>query len=117
MRSISPKLEGRSADGTLRTAGCVLPGFRTGIAWQDARFYTLFERFLIHPRAEPYWRAYLERVQRIQNDGLAPEEQLKWQLVFEGQAIRNLFYARHDRLVSLPFRKELGLEKTEEKKP
>jgi hypothetical protein len=117
MRSLRIHLEATQADGKILTAGCLLPGFTPYPLPENSRFFTLFERMLTHPIGELYREAYIRKVNHLQNANTPLEEHLEWNLVFEGEAIRNLFYSRIDRQVSAPFTKRFGTPKAEEKQP
>lgn len=117
MRSLRAKLETKNPDGTLRGAGLVLPGFEECPIAENSRFYTLTERLLTNPLGTPYRDSYVRKVNRLLNAELPPEKRVEWSLVFEGEAIRDLFYFRIDKRLSLPFRKEFGLEKKEAFRP
>ncbi len=114
LRSLRAHVQTVDADGTKHTGGFILPGFVADSPGDDSRFNTLLERFLAHPLGEPYRKAYIQKINRLKNAGRPPEENRQWALVFEGEAIRNLFYSRIDRRVALPFEREFAMEKPPE---
>jgi hypothetical protein len=117
LRSLTMRLEAEISGGTRPSAGCLLPGFGSFPIEENSRFYTLAERLLTNPLGIPYREPYLRKINPLLNEGLPPAEQAPWVLVFEGEFIRNLFYFRVDKRLSIPFRKEFGLGKAQQEQP
>lgn len=117
MRSLQIQLEAEEPDGTLRCAGVLLPGFGACPVEENSRFYTLTERLLASPQGIPYRESYVRKVNGLLNAGRPPGDRLPWSLVFEGEALRDLFFCKIDKRLSAPFRSGFGPEKAAHPQP
>lgn len=117
LHALDAHMEAVKPDDSRVSSPCMIPGFTSFPARGTARSKTFLERLLASPLGEPFRSAYVRKVNHLQNAGLPEAERLEWKLVFEGEAIRTLFYSRRDGRFSLPFTKVFPPEAPLEKLP
>lgn len=94
--SLDPRIVVEDGQGGRTTVGCVLPDLAPYPRPEKARYYNLFFRLLSNAEHNPFFAAYLRRVEAAlpaRHGGALPG---RWELVVDVEWTRTLAHSRRD---------------------